>query len=160
MTNVDPGGLLVLLTVIPAVVAGGFSIGLAHLVAWLGDVSYRRTVWVVLGVLVLAWIVAALVVVGEATMLYVLAVGVAMLGAFVVTRDVSATSYGWVLGVVLLYLGFAVLSWAGLYAGVDRAGRPQGIIARNLLVFYLGGLFAGGMVGGAVVRWVRDRLGA
>lgn len=158
MTNVDPGGLLVLLTVIPAVVAGVASITIARLVAWAGYGTYGRTVWAVLGVLALAWIVAVLVVVGDATMLFVLAVGLAMIGADAVTRDASATSYGWVLGVVILYLGFAVLSWTGLYAGVDRTGRPQGVVARNLLAFYLGGLFAGGMVGGAIVRCLRDRI--
>lgn len=153
MTNIDPGGILVLLTVIPAVVAGAVSITLAHVAARLGYGTYERNVWAILGILVAIWILASLVV--STAMLQILAVSLSMLGAYATTRDRSDTSYGWVLGVVLLYVGFAILAWTGLYAGVDRTGQPQGLIARNLIAFYYGGLFAGGALGGAIVAFLR-----
>jgi hypothetical protein len=155
MTNFDPGGLLVLLTVIPALVAGVASIAIAHVGARVGIGTYERNVAAVLAVLAVAWIVASLFV--STSMLHVLAVALAVLGAYAVTRDVRQTSYGWVLGVVLLYVAFAVLAWTGLYAGVDATGRPRGVIARNLFVSYYVGLFACGALGGAIVGLVWRR---
>jgi hypothetical protein len=155
MTNFDPGGFLVLLTVIPAVVAGVTAITLAHLAARVGYGDYERNVVLVLAVLAAAWMVASLVV--SASMLLILAVGLAVLGAYAVTRDVRQTSYGWVLGVVFLYVAFGVLAWTGVYAGVDATGRPQGVIASNLFVSYSLGLFLCGAVGGAVVRLLGRR---
>lgn len=155
MTNFDPGGFLVLLTVIPAVVAGAVSVGLAHLVDRLGYAEYERAVAAVLGVLVLGWIAAAFVV--STAMLYILTVSLAMAGAFAATRSVSAASYGWVLGVVLLFVAFVGLSAAGVYQGVDQAGQPQDIVSRNLAAFYAGGLFAFGAVGGKAVQLVQRR---
>lgn len=154
MTNIDPGGILVLLTVILAVPAGIVSIALAHLVAWLGYGDYEGNVWAILAAMAVVLVVGSLVFV-ETSMLYILSVVLAMVGAYAVTRDRTATSYGWVLGVLFLYLGFALLSATGLYAGVDRTGTPQGVISRNLFVFYYGGLFVCGALGGAMVAVVR-----
>lgn len=156
MTNVDPGGLLLLLTVIPAVVAGVVSVGVAALAARLGYGTYETTVVTVLGVLILAWIAASLVV--STGLLQILAVTLSMAGAYLATRDVSAASVGWVLGVVLLFAAFAALSATGVYQGVDQSGRPQGLLARHLAAFYAVGLLLGGVVGGAVVRVSRQRL--
>lgn len=149
MTNFDPGGFLVLLTVIPAVVAGVVSVGGAHVAARLGVGDYERNVVGILALMLVAWVVAALAI--SEAMLHILAVVLAMVGAYAVTRDVRSASYGWVLGVVLLYVAFAVLSWAGIYAGVDRTGTPQGLIARHLFAFYYAGLFASGAFGGGLV---------
>jgi len=82
-------------------------------------------------VLVLWWIAAALVV--STGMLYILAVTLAMAGAF------------------------AGLSAAGVYHGVDGAGQPQDPVSRNLAAFYAGGLFAFGAVGGKVVQLLQRR---
>jgi predicted outer membrane lipoprotein len=158
VTNFDPGGFLVLLTVIPAVVAGAVSVGLAQVSARFGYGDYETNVAAVLGVLVLGWIAAALVV--STSMLYILAVTLAMAGAFAATRSVSAASYGWVLGVVLLFAAFAVLAALGVYEGVDRAGQPQDPVSRNLAAFYVGGLFALGAAGGKAVQFVQRRLRA
>ena len=158
MTNFDPGGFLVLLTVIPAVVAGTVSVGLAQVSAGLGYGDYESNVAAVLGVLLLGWIAASFVV--STGMLYILAVALAMAGAFAATRSVSATSYGWVLGVVLLFVAFAGLSAAGVYQGVDGAGQPRDPVSRNLAAFYAGGLFAFGVVGGKAVQLVQRRLRA
>jgi hypothetical protein len=150
MTNFDPGGFLVLLTVIPSVVAGVVSVAVADLAARFGYGAYERNVVIILGFLAAGWIAASLVV--STSMLHILAVALAVLGAYAVTRDVRQTSYGWVLGVILLYLAFAVLAWTGVYGGVDATGRPQGVIARNLFVSYYVGLFVCGALGGVVVR--------
>ena len=158
MTNFDPGGLLVLLTVIPSLVAGAVSIAGGHVAARLGYGRYEANVAALLGLLLLAWIAAALVV--STAMLTVLAVVLAMAGAYLASRDVAAASYGWVLGVVLLYVAFAALAAVGLYHGVDSRGRPVGVIARNVYAFYAGGLFACGAVGGAVVGRFRRWRGA
>jgi len=155
MTNFDPGGLLLLLTVIPAVVAGAVSITLAHAAAWLGYGEYDTNVAVVLAILLAAWIVTAVFV--STSMLRILAVVLAMVGAFAVTRSVTVSSYGWVLGVVLLFAAFVVLSVADVYRGVDRTGRPLGIVARNLSLFYYGGLLVAGAVGGKVAEAIRCR---
>lgn len=156
MTNFDPAGFLLLLTVIPSVVAGAVSISLAHLSARLGYGEYETNVAVVLGVLVVAWIAASLAV--STAMLQILAVTLAMVGAYAVTRSVTSASYGWVVGVVALFAAFAALSALGVYQGVDQSGRPQGVIARNLPAFYFGGLLVFGAVGGAAVHGVRARL--
>lgn len=155
MTNFDPGGLLALLTLLPAVVAGAVSVVAAHLADRLGVAAYERAVVAALALLVLAWVAAALVV--STGMLTILLVVLAMVGAYAATRDVTAASYGWVLGVVLLFLAFLVLSELGIYQGVDETGRPQGLLARHLMAFYAGGLFAFGAIGGAIVRGVLDR---
>ncbi|MFB6232727.1 MAG: hypothetical protein ABEH61_00560 [Haloarculaceae archaeon] len=158
MTNFDPGGFLVLLTAIPAVVAGVFSVSLAHLTARLGYGDYETNVIVIVGVLLAGWAVAAFVI--STAMLYILAVTLSMAGAFAVTRSVTDASYGWVLGVVLLFLAFTVLATAGIYQGVERTGAPQGLVARHLAVSYLVGLFVCGAAGGKAVqilgrRWNR-----
>lgn len=158
MTNFDPGGLLMLLTVIPAVVAGVVSIAVAHLAAWLGYGTYETNVAVVVAAMLVAWVGAALVV--ETGMLRILAVALSMAGAFAATRDVTATSYGWVLGVVLLFGAFLALSALGVYRGVDATGRPQGLLARNLEAFYYIGLLAFGAVGGKAVDASRHVLAA
>jgi len=150
VTNFDPGGFLVLLTTIPAVVAGAVSIGLAHLIDRLGYVDYERAVVAILGVLVFAWVIAALVV--STAMLYILIVTLAMVGAYAATRSVRAASYGWVLGVVLLFLAFAVLSALGVYKGVDQSGTPQDFISQNLAISFFVGLFVCGAVGGKTVQ--------
>lgn len=150
MTNFDPGGFLILLTTIPAVVAGVVSVGLAHLIAGLGYGDYETNVAALLGVLILAWIGAALVV--STAMLYVLLVVVAMVGAYAATRSVSDASYGWVLGVVGLFLAFTVLAALGVYQGVDQRGVPQDFISRNLAVSYTVGLLAFGAAGGKAIR--------
>lgn len=155
MTNFDPGGLLLLLTVVPAVVAGAVSVGVATLASRLGYGAYERNVAAVLGVLLAGWVVASLLV--STAMLRILAVTLAMAGAFVATRDVAASSFGWVLGVVLLFAAFAALSALGLYAGVDRTGTPRGPLSRHFLAVYHVGLFAAGAVGGLAVQAVRRR---
>lgn len=155
MTNFDPGGFLLLLTVIPAVVAGVISITLAHVAAWLGYGEYDTNVAVLLAVLISAWIVAAFLV--STSMLQILAVVLAMIGAFAVTRSITASSYGWVLGVVLLVAAFIVLSVGGVYRGVDQTGRPQGIIAQHLHLFYYSGLLIFGAIGGKVVEIIQHR---
>lgn len=156
MTNFDPGGFLLLLTVIPAVVAGVVSITLAHVAARVGHGEYDTNVVVVLAVLIVAWIVAAIVV--STGMLQMLAVVLAMIGAFAVTRSVTVSSYGWVVGVVLLFATFIVLSAGGVYRGVDQTGRPQGLIARHLYLFYYSGLLIFGAIGGKVVALTRRQL--
>lgn len=156
MTNFDPGGFLLLLTVIPAVVAGAISIGVAELGSRLGYGSYDVLVAAVLGVLLLGWIGAALVV--STAMLQILAVTLSMVGAYAVTRSIRATSYGWVLGVVGLYVAFGVLTATGIYQGVDQQGVPQGVISRNLYAFYILGLFVSGALGGKLVGAVARRV--
>lgn len=153
MTNFDPGGLLLLLTLIPAVVAGAVSITLANIAVRLGYGEYETNVAVLLAVLIAAWIVAAFVV--STSLLQILAVVLAMIGAFAVTRSISVSSYGWVLGVLLLFAAFTVLSVAGVYRGVDQSGRPQGIIAQHLVLFYYSGLLVSGAIGGKVVGVIR-----
>jgi hypothetical protein len=94
VTNFDPGGLLLLLTVIPSAVAGVVSVGVAHLAARLGYGEYDSNVAIVLGVLAAAWVVASLLVSTE--MVQILAVGLAMVGAFAVTRSVTwLPTAGW-----------------------------------------------------------------
>lgn len=156
MTNFDPGGFLLLLTVIPAVVGGAISIALAHGLARLGVGKYETDVTVIVAVLVLAWIVAAAFV--STSMLAILAVTLSMVGAYAVTRDVTATSYGWALGVVLLFAVFVVLSVLGVYRGVDASGRPQGLIAQHLFAFYATGLLVCGAIAGKAVAIVRAWL--
>lgn len=153
MTNFDPGGILLLLTVIPAVLGGAISIALAHGLARFRVGAYESNVTVVVAVLILAWIVAAAFV--STSMLTVLAVTLSMVGAYAVTRDVTATSYGWALGVVLLFAVFVVLSNLGVYRGVDATGRPQGLIAQNFFAFYATGLLVCGAIAGKVVALVR-----
>ncbi|PSQ59663.1 MAG: hypothetical protein BRD23_03860 [Halobacteriales archaeon SW_9_67_25] len=155
MTNFDPGGFLVLLTTIPAVVAGVVSVGLAHLAARLGYGDYETNVAAIVGALVVVWIAAALVV--STAMLYVLLVALAMVGAFAATRSVSAASYGWVLGVVGVFVAFTVLAALGVYQGVDQRGVPQDVISRNLAIFYTVGLLAFGAAGGKGVQVVGRR---
>jgi nitrate/nitrite transporter NarK len=92
MTNFDPGAFLLLLTVIPAVVAGVVSITLAHLTARLGYGEYKTNVAALLAVLIIAWIVAAVLV--STNLLQILAVVLAMVGAFAVTWSITASSYG------------------------------------------------------------------
>lgn len=150
MTNFDPGGLLLLLTVIPTVVAGTVSIGVAKFVAWLGYGDYETDVVVSLGAMIVAWIAASLVVSTE--MLQILAVTLSMVGAYAVTRSITASSYGWVLGVVLLFIAFVGLDALGLYQGVDRTGRPQGLISQHFYWFYAVGLFGFGALGGKAVE--------
>lgn len=156
MTNFDPAGFLLLLTVIPAVVAGTVSITVGHVVSRLGVSDYERAVTATVGVLAAAWIVAAVLV--STGMLQILLVGLSMVGAYAVTRSVADTAYAWVLGVVLLFGAFVALSALGIYQGVDQRGRPQGIIAQNLSVFYAVGLFLGGVVAGGIVAGVRRLL--
>lgn len=158
MTNFDPAGFLLLLTVIPALVAGVVSIGLAEVASRLGYGSYDNLVVAILGLLLLAWIGAAFVV--STSMLLILAVTLSMVGAYAVTRNVRVASYGWVLGVVGLYLAFAVLAATGVYKGVDQQGIPQGVIAQYLQVFYLGGLLVFGAVGGKLVDVLAAHWGA
>lgn len=152
VTNFDPAGFLLLLTVVPALAAGAISISLAHLVAGLGYGEYDTNVVVLLAALVGVWTVAAVAV--STSMLQILAVVLAMVGAFGVTRSVRAASYGWVLGVVLLFGAFVALSAVGVYRGVDQTGRPQGFIAEHLQLFYYGGLLAFGAIGGKLVAVV------
>lgn len=155
MTNFDPGGFLLLLTVIPAVVAGVISITLAHVAARLGYGEYDANVAVLLAVLIGAWIVAAFLV--STSMLQIIAVVLAMIGAFAATRSITASSYGWVLGVVLLFAAFIVLSAVGVYRGVDQTGRPRGIIAQHLHLFYYGGLLIFGAISGKVMEIIQHR---
>lgn len=155
MTNFDPGGFLVLLTVIPAVVAGVVSIGAARLASRLGYGAYETNVAAILGLLILGWIGASLVV--TTSMLRILAVTLSMVGAYAATRSIMASSYGWVLGVVLLFAAFVGLSALGVYQGVDQAGRPQGFISRHLFALYYVGLFAFGAVGGTAVQQFQQR---
>ncbi len=157
MTNFDPGGFLMLLTVIPAIAAGAVSIGMAHLTARLGLGDYETNVAVVLATLLLGWIAAAFVV--STGMLQILAVTLAMAGAYGTTRSVAASSYGWVLGVVLLFVTYAGVAAMGIYKGVDQTGRPQGLLSRHLRVFYYAGLLGFGAVGGKAVQAVRRRWG-
>lgn len=145
-----------LLTVIPAVVAGVVSIGAAHLAARLGVGDYETNVAVVVGGLLLAWIAASLVV--STGLLVILAVTLSMVGAFLVTRSITETSYGWVLGIVLLFVAFLALDALGIYRGVDRTGRPQGLLTRHLRAFYYLGLLVAGAVAGKVVEVSRDAL--
>lgn len=156
MTNFDPGGVLVLLTVIPAVVAGVLSVGLAHLVSWIGYGEYETNVAVILGVLIAGWIAAALVV--STSMLLILSVVLSMIGAYAATRSIQSSSYGWVLGVVLLFVAFAVLSALGIYEGVDRTGVPQGFLAEHLRAAYFGGLLVFGAIAGKAVHVARGWL--
>jgi hypothetical protein len=104
VTNFDPAGFLVLLTVIPSVAAGIVSIGGAHLAARLGVETYERSVLAIVGALIAVWVVAAVVV--STAVLQVLAVTLAMVGAYAATRNVSLSSYVWVVGVVLLFVAF------------------------------------------------------
>lgn len=158
MTNFDPGGLLLLLTVIPAIVAGSVSIGMAKLVAWLGYGAYETNVLACLVAMIVGWIAASLVI--STAMLQILAVTLAMVGAYAVSRSITATSYGWVLGVVFLFGAFIGLSALGIYEGVDRTGRPQGIIAQHFYWFYGVGLFVFGALGGKVVQTFDRRVRA
>lgn len=155
MTNVDPGGLLVVLTVVPAVVAGIVSIAGAKLAARLGYGTYETNVAVSVGAMIVAWIAASLLI--STSMLQILAVVLSMVGAYAVTRSITASSYGWVLGVGLLFVAFVGLDAIGVYRGVDQTGRPQGILARHLLWFYAAGLFGFGAVGGRAVQAVGRR---
>lgn len=150
MTNFDPGGFITLFTVLPSVVAGVVSIGVAHLASRLGYGDYERNVAAIVAVLLVGWAGTALLV--STSLLLILAVTLSMVGAFAVTRSVRATSYGWVLGVVLLFVAFAVLSALGVYRGVDQTGVPQGPFSRHVEGFYFGGLLVFGAIGGAVVR--------
>lgn len=156
MTNFDPGGLLLLLTVIPAVMAGILSIAGATLADRLGFGTYETNVAAMVAVLIVAWIVAAFIV--STAMLQILAVTLAMAGAYAATRSVTASSYGWVLGVVLLFGAFTVLSALGIYQGVDQTGRAQGILSQHFYWFYAGGLLAFGALGGRAVQLVDRRL--
>lgn len=153
VTNFDPGGFLMLLTVIPAVAAGVVSVGIAQVSARLGYGEYETNVTVVLAILVIGWIVASFLF--TTSMLQILAVILAMIGAFAVTRSVTASSYGWVIGVVLLFGAFTALTVLGIYQGVDQTGRPQGLIARHLRVFYYAGLFVSGAIGGKAAQLFR-----
>jgi hypothetical protein len=92
-------------------------------------------------------------------MLYVLVVTLAMVGAYAATRSVRAASYGWMLGVVLLFFVFTALAALGVYKGVDQSGIPQDFISRNLAVSFVVGLFVCGAVGGKAVQ-VGQRLWA
>lgn len=153
MTNFDPGGFLVMLTVLPSVIAGLISIGGGHLLAWAGIGSYPRNVVTVLGILIGGWILAALVV--STGMLYILSVVLAMAGAYIVTQNVTEASYGWVIGVILLLVLFIVLSVAGIYQGVTQTGRPRGFLSRHLVPAFLVGLFLCGAVGGKLATVAR-----
>lgn len=153
MTNFDPGGFLMLLTVIPAVVAGVISIGLAHLAARLGYGEYERNVMGILGVLIGGWVIAALVV--STGMLLILAVTLAMAGAYLVTRSITTASYGWVLGVVLMFVVFGLLSGLNIYQGVNQTGVPQDLISQHLEIFYYAGLLVFGAIAGKTVALLR-----
>jgi len=155
VTNFDPGGVLVVATVLPSAIAGVLSIGGAHIAARLGVADYDTTVVTILAVLTVAWVVTAVLV--STSLLQILGVGLTVVGAYAVTRSVRATSYAWVLGVVLFFAAFVALSVLGVYQGVDQRGRPQDPLARNLAVVYYGGVLAFGVIGGAVVRLVGDR---
>lgn len=146
MTNFDPGGFLMLFTVIPTVVAGVISIGTALLVSRLDIADYDTAVVVVLTLLVVGWTGGAIVI--GTGMLQILAVVLAMLGAFLVTQNVRAASVGWVLGVVLFFAAFVTISVIGIYQGVDQTGTPQDVISRNLRLFYHVGLLVFGAIGG------------
>lgn len=150
MTNFDPGGLLLFLTVIPAVIAGVVSISGAHLLTRLGYGEYETTVTVILGILIAVWICASLLI--TPSMLTILAATLAMAGAFIVTRDITAASYGWILGVLLLFVVFTAASSLGIYTGVSHTGRPQGLISKHFYLFYAAGLFTCGAVCGKVVQ--------
>jgi len=153
VTNFDPGGFIMLLTVLPATIAGVLSIGLARLASRFGYGGYERNVAAIVAVLLVGWVGAALVI--STGMLLILAVTLSMVGAFAVTRSVRTTSYGWVLGVVLMFVAFGVLSALGIYRGVDQAGVPQGFISRHLEAFYFGGLLVFGAIGGVAVKAVQ-----
>lgn len=147
-----------LFTVIPAVVAGVISIGLANLAARRGYGEYDTAVIGILGVLLVAWVIAAFVV--STSLLTILAVTLAMAGAYLVTRSITAASYGWVLGVVLMFAVFVVLSVTNIYQGVNQTGIPQGFIAQNLQIFYFAGLLVFGAIAGktvAILQQQRDR---
>lgn len=146
MTNFDPGGFLMLLTVIPSLVAGAVSISLAHLLDWVGYGEYESNVVGLLGILILGWIGTALFI--STGMLRIITVVLAMIGAYAATRNIAAASYGWVLGVVLMFVVFIALSNLGIYRGVDAAGRPRGFISRHLGLFYAGGLLGFGALAG------------
>lgn len=90
MTNFDPGWFLMLLSVIPAVIAGVVSIGVAHLASRLGYGEYETTVTVILGVLIVGWTGGSLVL--STSMLHILAVALSMVGAFAVTRSITAST--------------------------------------------------------------------
>lgn len=150
MTNFDPGGFLLLLTVIPSVVAGAVSITLAGLAARFGYGEYESNVVVILGALIAAWIGAAFAI--STSMLLILAVMLAMIGAYAATRSVTAASIGWVVGVLLLFVAFAVASSLGVYRGVDPTGTPQGLVSQYLPAFYAAGLFVCGAIGGKAVQ--------
>jgi hypothetical protein len=153
VTNFDPAGFLVLLTVISSVAAGSVSMGGAHLAARLGVETYERSVLAIVGALIAVWVVAAVVV--STAMLQILAVTLAMVGAYAATRNVTASSYGWVLGVVLLFVAFTIASVTGVYQGVDPNGVPEGLVACNLQAFYYGGVFVFDAIGGAAVQRIR-----
>lgn len=156
MTNFDPGGLIMLFTVIPAIIAGILSIGGAHLSSRLGFGDYDQTVVVIIGVLLIGWIGASLVI--SNSMLIILGVVLSMVGAYAVTRSIRATSYGWVLGVVLMFVAFGILSSIGIYKGVDQTGVPQDVISRQLEFFYFGGLLVFGAIGGGVVTALQQQM--
>lgn len=155
VTNFDPGGFLMLLTVIPAVAAGFVSVGLALLTSRIGYGDYETNVVMIVGLMLVGWLVTALII--TTSMLQILAVSLAMVGAFAVTRSVTAASIGWVLGVVLLFVVFIGLDVLSIYQGVDPTGRPTGLISRHLYAFYYGGLLVCGGVGGKAVQSVLER---
>ena len=155
MTNFDPGCFLMLLAVIPAVVAGAVPIAVAQVAARLGYGKYETNVTAILAVMIVGWIGAALVI--STGMLQILAVTLAMVGAYVATRSITAASYGWMFGVVLLFAVFIVLSVLGVYKGVDQTGVPQDLISQYLFAFYYGGLLVFGAVVGKAVQIVQHR---
>ncbi len=154
VTNYDPGWFLMLLTVIPAILAGVISIGVAQLTSRLGYGEYDTTVVLVLGILLIGWIGASLLI--STGLLQILAVTLAMAGAFAVTRNVTASSYGWILGVLVLFAAFIGLDALGIYGGVDQTGIPQGRLARHLRVSYSVGLFVFGAIGGKIVQVIQQ----
>lgn len=90
MTNFDPVGFLMLLTVIPAVVAGAISVGVSQLTSRHGYGDYETTVAAVVGVLIIGWIGVSLLV--TTSMMQILAVMLSMIGAFAATRSITASS--------------------------------------------------------------------
>ncbi|PTD94719.1 hypothetical protein C9439_01000 [archaeon SCG-AAA382B04] len=95
---------------------------MAHFASYAGYGEYERNVVFVLGFMVMFWIVAAFII--NNSMLIVLSVVFAMVGAYATTGNIIVASYGWVLGVFLLYLAFPVLTFLGIYQGVNQQGVP------------------------------------
>lgn len=58
--------------------------------------------------LIIGWIGVSLLV--TTSLRQILAVTFSMIGAFAVTRSITASSYGWVLGVVLMFAAFIGLN--------------------------------------------------